>query len=221
MRVRPVDLELLRQGHWFGSLPAPLQAMIAERSIVRAYRKGEFLIREGEPGKGIFALLAGRTRHLRSVGDGGEVVLHVGEAGAWFGEYPILCRQPTVGSVVADAASRALFLPAGEFERIVDEEPRYLRPFAVLLGERFALLWRFAAEVRGLEPEQWLRARLAGVVEMQRRDRPSQEPATITLSQSELATMVGLSRQHLSVLLRRLQERGLIEVGYRKIRVIG
>ena len=44
---------------------------------------------------------------------------------------------------------------------------------------------------------------------------------TITLSQSELANMVGLSRQTLSVLLGRLVKRAAIEVGYRSIRVLG
>ncbi len=212
---------MLKTGRWFGGLPAALQELIVRRSIVRSYHRGEFLIREGEAGKGLFALLEGRTRHLRSVGDGDEVLLHVGEPGIWFGEYPILCGQPSVGSVVADTASRALVLPAGEFERIVTEEPRHLRPFVALLGERFAILWRYVAEARGLAPEDWLRSRLAGVAEMQRRGQPSQEPATVRLSQSELANMVGLSRQTLSVLLARLQERKLIEVGYRKIRVLG
>ncbi|MDH5286882.1 MAG: Crp/Fnr family transcriptional regulator [Betaproteobacteria bacterium] len=215
------DLELLKRGQWFGNLPEHLQRLIAERSTVRPYRKGEFLLREGESGKGMFALLEGRTRHLRSAGNASEVLLHVGEPGFWFGEYAAVCRQPSLGSAIADTACRALVLPAAEFERIVDEEPRYLRPFAMLMGERFALAYRFAAEVRGLKTEEWLRVRLAAVADLQRRDQPSRKPPTITLSQSELATMIGVSRQRLSVLLRRLQQRGLIEVGYRKIRLLG
>jgi CRP-like cAMP-binding protein len=41
------------------------------------------------------------------------------------------------------------------------------------------------------------------------------------LSQVELASMVGLSRQRLSTLLGRLAAQGLIEVGFRRIRVLG
>jgi DNA-binding Lrp family transcriptional regulator len=40
------------------------------------------------------------------------------------------------------------------------------------------------------------------------------------VSQAELATMVGVSRQTLCMLLRRLEERGVIEVAYKKIRVL-
>lgn len=221
MALRHTDFELLKRGLWFGGLPKQLQTLIAERSTVRSYRKGEFLLREGAPGKGMFALLEGRTRHLRSAGSASEVLLHVGEPGLWFGEYTAICRQPSVGSVVADTTSRALLLPVAEFERIIEEQPRYLRPFAMLMGERFALAYRFAADVRGLGIEEWLHARLAAVAEMHRRDQPSREPPTVTLSQSDLATMIGISRQRLSLLLSRLQERGLIEVGYRKIRLLG
>ena len=216
-----VEVGFLGRGPWFGGLPAALQALILAHSRQRSYRRGEFLIREGEPGKGMHALLQGRTRHVRSVGDGGEVLLHIGEPGIWFGEYPLLCGQPTIGSVVADTSVRTLFLPKEAFDRIVDAEPRYYRAFNLLLCERFALSFRLLAEARGLPPEEWLRQRLAGVAEVQGRDTAVAEgPTTLTMSQTELANMVGLSRQTLNVLLARLQARGLVEIGYRKVRLL-
>ena len=122
--------------------------------------------------------------------------------------------------MIADTAVRVLFLPAPEFEHLVDQEPRHLRHFARLLAERFALLWRYVAEATGLSPEEWLRTRLLGLVQVRRLNDDSSEAATITMSQTELANMVGLSRQTLNLLLARLQSRGVIEVGYRKIRVL-
>ena len=41
------------------------------------------------------------------------------------------------------------------------------------------------------------------------------------MTQAELATMVGVSRQTLSALLGRLEARGVIETGFRSIRVLG
>ena len=116
---------------------------------------------------------------------------------------------------------RTLFLPKEEFDRIVDAEPRYYRAFNLLLCERFALSFRLLAEARGLPPEEWLRQRLAGVAEVQGRDTAvAAGPTTLTMSQTELANMVGLSRQTLNVLLARLQARGLVEIGYRKVRLL-
>ncbi len=54
-----------------------------------------------------------------------------------------------------------------------------------------------------------------------RDDLPTSGPVDLPLSQVELASMVGLSRQRLSTLLGRLAAQGLIEVGFRNIRVLG
>ena len=220
LALSAAEIEFLQRGPWFGGLPSELQSLIVERSTVRTFRKGEYLAREGEPGKGVFALLRGRTRHMRSIAGDEEVLLHVGEPGLWFGEYPMLARGPSIGDVVADTTTRTLFLPASEFRRIVDAEPRYLGPFCELLCERFALLYKYVAEARGLAPEEWLRERLAGIIHVQRMRRPVQDAATIKMSQSELANMIGLSRQTLNGLLASLQARGVVEVSYRTIRLI-
>ena len=47
------DVELLRRGRWFGSLPAELQSLIVDRSMVRSYRKGARIIGEGGPPRGL------------------------------------------------------------------------------------------------------------------------------------------------------------------------
>jgi CRP-like cAMP-binding protein len=218
--LSPAEIEFLQRGPWFGGLPTELQSLIVERSNVRSFRKGEYLTHEGEPGKGVFALLRGRTRHTRSIAGDEEVLLHVGEPGLWFGEYPMLARVPSIGSVVAVTTTRALLFSAAEFRRIVDAEPRYYWPFCELLCERFALLYKYVAESRGLAPEEWLLERLAGIIHVQRMQRPVQGAATITMSQSELANMIGLSRQTLNGLLASLQARGLVEVSYRTIRLL-
>jgi CRP-like cAMP-binding protein len=214
-------LGFLKQGRWFDQLPASLQDLIVQRSWVRSFRKGGVLISEGAQPKGIYAVLHGRVRAVRRVGDADEILIYVGEAGFWVGEFAVLARVPSIGSVIADTAVRALFLPAREFERIVEDEPRYYRAFADLSFERHALLFRYLVEAGGLAPDEWLRTRLVDLAAMRRNESPTSDPFTITMSQSDLAKMVGASRQTLSRLLDRLQTRGLIKIGYRSIRVLG
>lgn len=221
MKATALDLEILRKG-WFGSLPEPLQSRIVERSRTRSFRKGEFLIRQGDAGKGMQGLLSGRTHHVRQINEAEEVLLHVGEPGIWVGEYPLLSGDHSIASVIAATPVRTLFLPVREYEEILDDEPRYLRYFCRLLAHRFAVALRALTESHRLAPEDWLLSRLESILELQRTDAATMPRVdTITLSQSELANMVGLSRQTLSVLLGRLVKRTEIEVGYRSIRVLG
>jgi DNA-binding transcriptional MocR family regulator len=98
--------------------------------------------------------------------------------------------------------------------------PRHFRAFAELALKHYAFLFRFLAEASGLAPEGRLRTRLAGLAELRRREQGTSGPIDVTVSQADLATMVGVSRKTLNTLLAHLQARGLIEVGFRRIRVL-
>jgi CRP-like cAMP-binding protein len=89
-----------------------------------------------------------------------------------------------------------------------------------LMLERHRLAYGTVAELQGLASEALLARRLAGLAQMWRDDLSLSGPVDIRVSQVELAAMLGLSRQRLSALLHRLQSQGLVEVGFRSIRVL-
>ena len=60
---------------------------------------------------------------------------------------------------------------------------------------------------------------LADRAEMRRWDHPDERPLCLSLSQEELARLVGLSRQTLNGSLQKLQAAGLVEVAFRTVRV--
>jgi CRP/FNR family transcriptional regulator, cyclic AMP receptor protein len=214
-------LLFLQQGRWFGALAPALQQLIVQRSIVVRFEPGDYLIEEGSQPKGLYAVLEGRVRAVRRLADGRDAPVHVGGKGFWWGDYATLAGQPSIGSAIAETRVRTLFLSAAEFERIVDEEPRYYRAFMELLLERYARVFGSVAELHGLPSEERLRRRLESIAALWRDDVPTSGPVDIPLSQLELASMVGLSRQRLSTLLGRLEAQGLIEAGFRSIRVLG
>lgn len=214
------DVELLRRGRWFASLPGDLQSLVLDGSMMRSYGKGARIIGEGAPPRGLFALLEGRVHIVRGVGESEEALFHVGEPGSWFGEHGTLSGLPAIASVVATTSVRVLLLPRAEFQRIVAAEPRHYPFFATLLYERYATVFRYATEARSMAAEEWLWTRLRDLAAIRRREAQISGTIDITVSQAELATMVGVSRQTLCMLLRRLAERGMIEVGYKKIRVL-
>lgn len=220
LKANVAAVALLKKGAWFGSLPPDLQATILQRGVVRSYRKGQVVIQEGESPKGLFAVLEGAVRGLCQVGDADEVLIHVGEAGLWFGVYGLLSGAPSIGSVITDAATQVLMLPIAEFGRIVEEEPRYYRHFAALALQHYALLYRYVAEGHGLPREELLCRRLVDLAEFRRRDNPTEGPVSLTVSQADLATMIGVARQTVNVILTRLEAHGLIEVGFRTIRIL-
>lgn len=212
---------LLKAGRWFGGLPVALQDLIIERSVRKSYRKGDYIVHEGKPPKAMHAVLSGRVRVTRQVGDEKEeLLIQLGGPGFWFGDYAVYAGANSIGSIVAVTAVTTLALAVGEFERIVRKEPGYFRAFADLLFERYADLFRYLGESHGLAPEEWLRTRLVDLAAVMRRDNPAVDAGVITLSQAELAAMMGVSRQTLSTLLGRLEARGIISAGFRSIHVL-
>jgi CRP-like cAMP-binding protein len=212
------EIEILRRGRWFASLPPALQARMAERAMPRSFRTGQYLLRQGDPPRGLFGVVQGRTRHVCAVGEDREVLMHVGGPGLWTGEYPLLAGGPSIGSVIADAPTLALHLSARDWQRIVADEPRWLQPFAALLAERFATAFRAYADAQAMTRDEWVHARLKRVAEM---EHEHGSPASrIRLSQVHLASMLGLSRQTLNSALSRLQQRGLLRVSFRMIELV-
>jgi CRP/FNR family cyclic AMP-dependent transcriptional regulator len=212
------EIEILRRGRWFASLPPALQECIAERAMPRRFRTGQYLVREGDPPRGLFGLVQGRTRHVCSVGEDREVLMHVGGPGLWTGEYPLLSGARSIGSVIADAPTLALHLSPKDWQRTVAEEPRWLQHFAALLAERFATAYRAYADAQALTRDEWVHARLRRLAEVEHEHGAA--VSRIRLSQVHLASMVGVSRQTLNAALSRLQQRGLLRVGFRHIELV-
>lgn len=212
--------KLLSEGAWYGGLPTALQQLILSLSVVRIFAKGQIISLEETLPKGLFAVIEGRVHLVREIGPGDEALVHVAEPGFWFGELAVLNGTATALTALAHTAVRTLLLSRAHFDRIVAEEPRYYREFARLALERHASLIRAVAEARGLAPEARLRGRLASLARLQRQDRASAAPAALAVSQADLARMVGVSRQTLNAMLGKLQREGLIEVGFRRIRVL-
>jgi len=144
--------------------------------------------------------------------------LHEGGPGLWTGEYPLISGARSINSVIADAPTTAIHLSAKEWHRIVDEEPRWMRHFAGLLAERFAMAFRAYAEAQALSHDEWVYARLRLVAQIER-EHGATTPQ-VCMSQSHLASMLGVSHQTLNAALARLQRRGLVRVGFRMIELI-
>ena len=215
----PWTLRLLREGAWFKALPEPLQLELVRRSTVRSYRRGQWVTRVGSRLDGLYGLLEGRLWVVRPVGEDGEDLIHVAEPGFWIGEYSLFSGDAAMVGTRATTATRVLVLPRREFEAMVEAEPRWYRPLVDLVVQRLPLLVRQLSDTRSLPPEERLRGRLADLVELRRAERFGVGPVVLRLSQEELARIVGVSRQTLNPLLAELRDEGLVEIGFRSLRI--
>jgi len=196
-----------------------LRRAIVERARVRRYGPDEVLQAEGERAAGLFGVLEGNVGVTRSTSDGERSLLHVGGAGFWVGEIPLLLHCEAVVTLSARTEVLALQLSRSAFERMVEERPDWYPHFARLGLERYAVFARQVSELLGLDKESLLRTRLADLLDLRMLDDPKAS-YDIRIPQEELAAFMGVSRQTLNDLLKKLERSGVIELAYRRITVL-
>jgi CRP-like cAMP-binding protein len=188
----------------------------------RRFQAGEVVMAQGAPSTFVALLLDGAVRVVASTPEGAEVTVSLRIAGDILGTLGVLTTPiaPRAATVLAIRPVRARVIEAGAFHELLRSRPT----LAVELLSDFAAQWRESSQ-RHIEfgaygAEQRL-ARL--IVELFRSDGPAGADAgtiDLPLSQTDLAGMVGTSRESAARVLAKLRDQGLIETRRRAIHVV-
>jgi hypothetical protein len=108
---------------------------VARAADERRLGEGEALCRQGEPGRDVFVLLAGRAEATVDHGGGARVVGAIGP-GEILGELAVLDPAPRTATVVAREPLRCLVLGGERFVALLGERPALGRRVAALLARR-------------------------------------------------------------------------------------
>jgi CRP/FNR family transcriptional regulator, cyclic AMP receptor protein len=89
----------------------------------RRYKKGEIVFNEGEPGAGMYIVIAGEVEILRKMG-GGDVSLAIIKVRSFFGELALLDEIPRSASAVALTDSVLFGFSKPSLEGLCSRNPR-------------------------------------------------------------------------------------------------
>lgn len=113
-------VEFIRGVPLFASLPESAINEIADRAEETHVAAGDWLFREGDPGKGLYVLRTGRLEVVREAGDA-EILIRSLSPGAVLGELAVLTDAPRSASVRARRDSGLLGLSSAAFLGLVDD----------------------------------------------------------------------------------------------------
>lgn len=102
----------------FSQLSPLERARIALRLRPRGYARGELILRAGEPGQALALIESGQALVERA----GTLIAHLDE-GSFCGEMSLLANEPHNADVRALTPVETLELPAGEFARLLEQQP--------------------------------------------------------------------------------------------------
>lgn len=189
---------------------------LAQRGVVRSYKKNSVIINEGDVGESLFVLLQGRVKVFATDENGREVTYGNIDAGDYFGEMSldggprsasVITLEPSVCSVVTRTSVREHLVAAPDFAmELVTQVIRRARD-ATETARKMALLDVYGRVISTLESEEG----------------PGRADAPVMLEQithQAIASRVGASREMVSRLLKDLEKGGYIALGVKKITLL-
>ena len=212
-------LELFRTGTWFRAMPAGLQEKLLRAGVVRGLKTGQHLYSRGDAPGGLYGVVDGAIQ-LRTLGPSGkESLLMLMEPPSWSGEVALFDGLPRAHDALADGPSTLVHVPQGPLEALVREEPAYWFEFGRLMAQqlRVALL---GMEENALLPVSIRLARRLLHILRNYGDRHGPSHRVITVSQEQLAMMLGISRQTTNQLLKNLEAQGALQLRYGEIEIL-
>jgi CRP-like cAMP-binding protein len=107
--------ETLAKVEIFSELPKRDLARLAEVTVVRQYRQGEVIVREGELGVAFYVVSSGRVEVVKGLGTPNEQVVTTMREGDFFGEMALFDNQVRSASVRALDDCECLILTKWDF----------------------------------------------------------------------------------------------------------
>jgi CRP-like cAMP-binding protein len=201
----------------FAGVPVDQLLALARQSRIVGARRGETLVRCGEPVPGVFVVGYGQAKLALRAPRTRERVLRIVSAGQSFGAAAMLLGRASRYEASALMDAKLVVVPAAAICALMDREPRFARSLTRILAERVLEL---CDEVEAVSLQSGGQ-RLASYLDSLAQPVSANSGWTVRLpvSKTLVAARLGMKKETLSRLLRRLAAEGLIQVSRREIAI--
>ena len=202
------NLDLIRRVPLFSLLTNDQAQGIADSVVKRRFRRGEIVVEHGKKSNALFILLTGRARVLTADSRGREVILAVLQPGDYVGEMSLIDNEPHSATVRAEVQTDMLILGRAEFARCLPENSSL--SYAIMRG----LVYRLRAADRQIESLALLDVygRVARMLLELATEHEGKLMILEPLTQQDMASRVGCSREMISRILKDLRAGGYVKM---------
>lgn len=202
--------EALRRSPLFqGILPDDLERL-ARGMAQRRYRRNEVIFHEGDPGESLHVVVEGRVKITRESMEGDEAIVATLALGDTFGELVLLDGAVRSATATAIEPTETLTMSREAFSALVDGSDPFRWQLLGGIAHRLRRLTDQLAEVHFLDLTGRLALQLTRLAEESAPGRLSDIALRPTLTQSDLAAMVGGTRQRVNQILGDFADEGLV-----------
>lgn len=208
----------LSEESWLKGTPAEFRHAVVSACRFRWYEDGEAVASAGDESISIFAVLSGSLATTSVRGPSDAKLTYIMSPGYWSGIVPLFTGGTRIVHHVARGRTRIAHLEASSMRQMLEKEPGWWRHFGYLSTVLLEVVTGFASDLLTLDSRRRCIASLLHCANL-RWDPVPAGPVEVALSQDELSSVACISRKTVGRILKSLEHEGLVEVGYRSIKI--
>lgn len=204
------DLPLLAR------LPEDDLQALASRGRVRRFPTNTTIFREGDPGDALHVVVEGQVRITVLSGSGSEATVALVDTGDCFGEFALLDGKPRSASATAVKPTKTFVVTRNDFTNWLKDRPAAALALLETLSLRLRRTDEALADMTFLDLPHRLAKQL---LRLSTGDSPGSR-RTVKVTQGELASMLGVSRESVNKQLNGFAREGWISISRATINVL-
>jgi CRP/FNR family transcriptional regulator, cyclic AMP receptor protein len=202
-------LWLFRNHPVLGQLAPDQIEHLCSYAQTRRVSRGTTIFKKGDPGDSLFAIALGTVKIDVPSRGGRDAVFGLLQEGEILGEIALLDGQPRTADATAMTDCLLVVIDRHDFVPLLTARPEIALKLIEVLCRRLRQTNEQIEDVIFLD----FPARLAKtLLRLSQRARPSPDGRKVTMTQSEIGGIVGLSRESTNRFLRSWQEQGWVEL---------
>ncbi len=200
----------LRQVGLFADFSAEELDQLATSLRRRRYAEGQVIFAQGDPGSSLYVVEEGSVRICRASAEGKEVVLAMLGPGEFLGELALLDGEPRSADAVAQESCQLALLPREDFLRFLESKPHTALRLLAVVSRRLRDADQMVQDALCLDVPARLARVLLDLAESRGQSHEAGTLISLRLTQSELAGMVGATRESVNKWLGFFDRQGAI-----------
>ncbi|HJR96872.1 MAG TPA: Crp/Fnr family transcriptional regulator [Actinomycetota bacterium] len=200
-------MQAMRQHGLFADLSEASLREMVESGLIRTYRSRSYVTMQGDPSTEVFMLLEGRLEVSTVSPEAKPQLQTVMEPVRLFGELGVLAGTPRTASVLCLEDSRIWTLGRDAFTALVEAQPSIAMDLLGAMARQVVSKESLAEDLVWLDLKGRLAKRLLELAAVQ---EPDGRPVVPAITQADLASMCGVTRESVSKTLTAFERRGLV-----------
>jgi len=209
-------IQALQSVPFFTNLNSRNANLLAQRLVMRRFHADQIVFHHGDPAGLLYIITSGKVKITHTTPDGQEALLAILGSGDFFGELALLDDSPRSATVEALEATETLTLHRDEFIRYISENPNFALHVLQTLAQHIRRMNNQISDIFFLDLPARLARQLLLLAEDHGRVTPDGILIDLSLTQTDLAEMVGATRVSINKAIGRYRRAGWLETKGRK-----